>query len=260
MPVDIERVKEFEEKYKNILFERVRKLCSLQTELLMEIDKMREYFDLESDLPNIGITLNNKIIELQHQFEDAGISMYSQKFEDYGPNKLNLVGTSAIGEAVIFDLIDYASRGMQSLKEYNEAMKELTNKREKMRIEKTSPIRKFLWNIRKFFMPAQQEELYDTQEEMDKINSYLLDYKNADQQLWNYNLRDNIIPSEVRRISEKGYAAFCAIPDLLEESINPDLQKLGLADLIPQLEKELIEEYKIEKQSVEKDTREDTER
>lgn len=35
-------------------------------------------------IPNVSTTLNNKIVELSHEFRNAGISMFSKEFEDYG--------------------------------------------------------------------------------------------------------------------------------------------------------------------------------
>ena len=82
-----------------------------------------------------------------------------------------------------------------------------------------------------------------TQEETDTINIHLSHYKETDNELWNYNLREKMIPNIVRKIRERGYGA-CTVPGLLEENIIPDLQKLGLVDLIPELQQTLIEEYK----------------
>lgn len=71
-----------------------------------------------------------------------------------------------------------------------------------------------------------------TPEKKESINSPLRDYREIDNQLWKYNLRDNIIPSIVRQIRDRGYSA-STVHGLLEESVIPDLEKLGLADLIP---------------------------
>ena len=106
-----------------------------------------------------------------------------------------------------------------------------------------SPVRRLFERIRNFFVPVRQEELEYTQEETDLVNSHLSDYKETDNQLWKYNLRDNIVPSIVNKVREQGYEAY-TVPGLLEECVIPDLEKLGLADLIPQLQQKLIEEYK----------------
>ena len=70
------------------------------------------------------------------------------------------------------------------------------------------------------------------------MNSHLLEYKNRDENLWKYNLRDNVVQSLVKCINNKQYHEF-SISELLEESVTPTLQKLGLEDVIPQLQEEL---------------------
>ena len=110
MAIDNKQVKEFEDKYKSVLFGKVGEISSKQHELISQIHDLGKYVDLESDLPNVGITLNNKLVELQHEFQNAGISMYSQKVEDYGLLKLNYVGASFIGDAIISDLINYEEK------------------------------------------------------------------------------------------------------------------------------------------------------
>ena len=166
--------------------------------------------------------------------------MYSQEFKEYG-----FIGSSFVGEAVIFDLINYASKGTQDLDDYNKTMKEVTDKQVKQvqGLEKASPVRRFFARIRNFFVPVKQEEMTYTPEETESINSHLRDYREADNQLWKYNLRDNIVLSIVKKIRQQGEDAY-TLPELLEESVIPDLEKLGLADLIPQLQQALIEEYK----------------
>jgi len=238
--VDNKEVKEFEDKFKEALFGKVGEISSKQHELIAGIQESGKFVDLESDWPNLGITLNNKLVELQHEFQNAGLSMYSQEFKDYG-----FVGSSFVGDAVIFDLINYASKGTQNLDDYTKTMKEVTDKKvEKVQgLEKASPIRRFFAKIRSFFVPVKQEDMIYTPEETESINSQLRDYRDKDNQLWKYNLRDYVIPSIVKKIREQGYHAF-NVPGLLEESVIPDLQKLGLADLIPQLQQALIEEYK----------------
>lgn len=245
MAVETKEVKEFEDKFKEMLFGKVREISSQQHQLISGIEESGKFVDLESDLPNLGITLNNKLGELQHEFQNAGLSMYSQKVEDYGPLKLNFVGSSFVGEAVILDLINHASKGTQNLADYSKTMKDVTDKKvEKVQgLEKASPIRRFFAKIRSFFVPVKQEDMTYTPEETESINSHLRDYRETDNQLWKYNLRDNIIPSIVRQIRDRGYSA-STVPGLLEESVIPDLEKLGLADLIPQLQQILIEEYK----------------
>lgn len=255
MAVETKDVKDFEDKVKQMLFGKVGEISSQQHKLISGIEESGKFVDLESNLPNLGITLNNKLVELQHKFQNAGISMYSQKVEDYGPLKLNFVGSSFVGAAVIFDLINYASRGTQNLADYSKKMNEVTDEKVKkvQALEKAGPIRRFFAKIRSFFVPVKQEDMTYTPEETESINSHLRDYRETDNQLLQYNLEDNIVQALVNEIAgpqkfgdldiKHKYSA-SNVPGLLEECVIPDLKKLGLEHLIPQLQEALIEEYK----------------
>lgn len=85
------------------------------------------------------------------------------------------------------------------------------------------------------------------------LDSSLQEYKDIDSDIWKYNLEDNIVQALVKEIagSQKfgdfdiphKHHAF-NVPGLLEESVIPDLKRLGLEHLVPQLQEALIEEYK----------------
>lgn len=240
MPTDNEEVRELEKNYKDSLFERVNKIGSDLSEIISHIQKTGRHIDLESDLPNLGITLYNKLVELQSEFKNAGLSIYIKKYEKDG-----VIGTSFIGDAIIEDLLSYGFKAGQNLIDYHQTMSEINGKKAEQlqALEKVSPLRRFLVKIKNLFAPGTQELVSYTQEETDTINIHLSHYKETDNELWNYNLREKMIPNIVRKIRERGYGA-CTVPGLLEENIIPDLQKLGLVDLIPELQQTLIEEYK----------------
>lgn len=240
MSMDNKEIRELEETYKDRLFEKITKISSDLSEIISQVQKTSRDIDLESDLPNLGITLNNKLVELQQEFKNAGLSIYIKKYENNG-----VIGTSFIGDAMIEDLLSYVFKAGQNLSDYNETMSKIREKKAQQlqALEKVSPLRRFLARIKKLIVPETQEQVSYTQEETDAINIHLCHYKETDNELWNYNLRENMILNIVRKIRERGYGAY-TLPGLLEESINPDLQKLGLSDLIPELQETLIEEYK----------------
>lgn len=53
MAIDDKQVKEFEDKFKSVLFEKVEEMFSTQHELISKIHEIGNYGDLESDLPNL---------------------------------------------------------------------------------------------------------------------------------------------------------------------------------------------------------------
>lgn len=237
MEIDDSMVEKYEEKTKSLLRTKIIELSSKISDVILRIQKTG---NLESELPNIAITLNNKLLELQREFQKAGLSMYSQKNETHG-----YVDSSFVGDAIMQEALNYVLNGVQNLDDFDKEITEINTKKveQTQALEKVNPLRKFFARIRNFFAPVKQENALYTQEEISTINTHLSAYKDTDQKLWNFNLKDNIIPSLVRSIREQGFRAD-VVPGLLEECVITELQKLGLADLIPDLKEALIEEYK----------------
>lgn len=230
--------KDSEQNFKNKLFDRILTSSEHVSKILSQIDILRKNVDLENDLPNIQITFNNKLVELSHIFKKSGLSMYSNGTDDIAP--------SFLGSAIISDLLGTSINASDSLKSHQKVATVLcTEKVERAKaLEAASPLKRFIMGVKNGFrFESTLEILTFSEEETALINSPLLDYKNFDTEISNYNLQDNLVPSLVNEIRSRGYQAFL-VPDLLEERINPDLEKLGLTNLIPELQEKLIEEYK----------------
>lgn len=246
MAVDDNEVKEFEEKYKNKLFSVVKQMITEQARIIEQIHNLGTYVGIDEDIPNMGITLNNKLNELQREFQRAGTSMYSSRVEDYGPLELNFATSSFVGDSIIFHLIENATESIDYLIKYDKIISIVANRKlqEAKALKKMTKMDKFWAKIKSYFVPNKQErmEIY-TEREKYMLDLYLSNYKSVDDEIWKYNLKDNIISSIVRKI-KKGEFTVSNIPGLLQESVIPDLEKLGLADLIPQLQETLLADYK----------------
>lgn len=239
MSIDETKVKKFEREYKQAIFNKINEICSIQAEEIILIGKNERITEqLISDIPNIGIRLNNKLNELSQVFNKAGISMYSSKIED-----IDTVTSSFIGDAIIIDLIGYLSQATKKLEEYDKKSQTVINGKKEQSLMKISPVRRFFTKIRSFFSIGETVDISLTEEEKSSLKEPLDEYANISDEIWKYNLKDNVVPSIVKHIHDTGYAAF-TVPGLVEESVIPDLQKLGLSDLIPELQSALVEEYK----------------
>ena len=88
------------------------------------------------------------------------------------------------------------------------------------------------------FVPNTVTELTSPpQEDIEKAKSYLSEYMGIDEKIWDYNLKDNLVQSIVTSIRDQHLSL--NITELLNEYIEPTLKKLGLEELIPQLQEEL---------------------
>ena len=251
MGIDKKQVDDFEKKYKDTIFSKIGEVGSKQFEAISQMTiNATNLGQSYVSIPSASTTLNNKLVELSHEFKKAGISMFSKEFEDYG-----FVGSSFLGDAIIADLIDKLGKSSDKLGEYSKTIGDISKHRNErlLALQNVSPIRKFFSRIRAFFVPVQPVDLSLTEEEQSTLDSSLQEYTDINSEIWNYNLEDNIVQALVKEIADPQkigefdiphrYSA-SEVPGLLEESVIPDLKKLGLEHLIPQLQEALIEEYK----------------
>jgi len=249
MAIEENEVKQFEEDYKTQLFQVTKEIASNVSDLLEKIKKLEKYVALNIDLPNIGVTLNNKMIELQREFEKAGISMYSRKVEDKATLKQSVITTSLVGDSVISQLIEGINKAIDDLQNYYKIIALASNRKieEAKALKEMTRLDKFLAKIKDIFFTQKKDTSLCTQEEKKMLHFYLSKYKEKDNEIWNYNLRDNILQNLTRKITKKGYD-YNVITRILEERVMPDLEKLGLSDLIPELKEILIKEDKKQNQ------------
>lgn len=174
---------------------------------------------------------NNKLVELQNQFQEAGISIYSEE--------------TIVGEAIIYDLVEMTQKGGKDFLEYMNKVEEIDDKKEAQieALARVTPLRNFFARIRKLFKPKQQPEIVPyTEEEQEEINACLSKYIDTTNQVMGYNLSDNLVATIVRKVLREKYKV-SDISALLQEDIIPDLQKLGLSNKIAEFKEELIKEY-----------------
>ena len=250
MAVDNKQVEEFEKKYKDTIFAKIREIGSTQFEAISKMTtNATNLGQSHVSIPNVSTTLNNKIVELSHEFENAGISMFSKEYEDY-----DFVNSSFLGDAIIHDLIDKLATSTDKLDEYSKTIQNVAKQKKErlLTLQNISPIRKFFSRIRAFFIPVQPINLSLIEEEQNMLDSSLQEYKDIDSDIWNYNLEDNMVQALVKEIAGSQKIADFDIPhrcyafnvpELLEERGIPDLKRLGLEHLVPQLQEALIKEY-----------------
>lgn len=234
--IDEKEVEKIEKDCENIIFTSINELSSQQTKLINLISMNARNLGYNVDIHNVGITLNNKIVELSHIFKDAGASIFVSD---------DLVSSSFIGMAVIEDLIEGAGQAGIKLIEYGATIRNMVDRKRKQSqaLENSGTIKRLFTKIRSFFIPVKPIDLSLTEIEKNMLESFAQEHRDIDNKIWKYDLSDNVIRVITNRIKEREYKAY-TVPALLEESVIPDLKKLGLDGLVPQLQQELIEEYK----------------
>ena len=106
MKINEEDRKNYENKYKEEVFEKIYKIVSLQDNNIRKIEILKKKIGIKTRVPNIGITVNNKIVEISRIFKLAGISIYTEINEKGSQNK------SFCGRAIIEDIISQTSESI----------------------------------------------------------------------------------------------------------------------------------------------------
>ena len=234
MKINEEDRKNYENKYKEEVFEKIYKIVSLQDNNIRKIEILKKKIGIKTRVPNIGITVNNKIVEISRIFKLAGISIYTEINEKGSQNK------SFCGRAIIEDIISQTVESMDLIIEFYSTLIDIL-KQKRNKWYGLDQI-KTVWRVIK--NPGKLNNILSittfSKDEIEKIEANLIEFAKMDDKIWNYNLKDNFIQSILSFINQNRDEY--EIPVVLEESIIPTMQKLGLEELIPELKEQLSQE------------------
>lgn len=213
------------ENQKKLIYDEIDKIIHDQADLISSLEEIKSFVNIDTDAPNIGITLNNKLNELSQKFDDAGISIFSESVSEK-------IEGNPVGDAIFDDITLKIYTAREYFNEYAFKIYELVKKE----YEKV----KSYGNFRKFLYAFENVTIYKNNEDalripihiLNKLHMNLEKYKQLDEELWNYNLEDNLEDSLVSLINndEYGYDK----QDL--KATIYTLKKLGLERLIPKIE------------------------
>lgn len=213
------------ENQKKLIYDEIDKIIHDQADLISYLEEIKSFVNIDTDAPNIGITLNNKLNELSQKFDDAGISIFSESVSEK-------IEGNPVRDAIFDDITLKIYTAREYFNEYAFKIYELVKKE----YEKV----KSYGNFRKFLYAFENVTIYKNNEDalripihiLNKLHVNLEKYKQLDEELWNYNLEDNLEDSLVSLINndEYGYDK----QDL--KATIYTLKKLGLERLIPKIE------------------------
>lgn len=213
------------ENQKKLIYDEVDKIIHDQADLISSLEGIKSFVNIDTDAPNIGITLNNKLNELAQKFENAGISIFDESVSE------KMEG-NPVGDAIFDDITLKIYTAREYFNEYAFKVYELVKKE----YEKV----KSYGNFRKFLYAFENVTIYKNNEDalqipihiLNKLHVNLEKYKQLDEELWNYNLEDNLEESLVNLINNDEY-------DYDKQDLKATiytLKKLGLERLIPKIE------------------------
>ena len=224
-----------------MLFDRINKMQGKIKESLELIKKFERINAKEENLPNIVTTLHDKLTqEVIKQFRTVGIEFNMKSY---------------LVQAVVSDLLGKFEEGITEFRDCSENLnfvREVQDDFEsRVELAPTSKVKNFFARIRGMFKPERkQEKLEELERErqekkLEEANIHLIKYKFINSELERYTIKKNIVNSLTREILHgQGSGLTLNVKDFIGEKINPEMKKLGLDGLIPELEKNMYEEYK----------------
>ena len=226
-------------------FESVINLRESIAEALMKAEKVNSSINeqissygfelLDEKLPDLGVTLNNKLVEIYQQFKESKVKV----FQSQDKNKKFVIGL--VPMLVINSLIERAvdayrnemglylqeAEGLQEQKEKN-----------KEKIKEKSFITVLIIAIRTVFNEELAKKFYFDEAEVEDLRTKLEDYKKATEDIYNYDFKTDIIDIIAEGLASQNLSLE-VIEDILNSDVVDTLEKLGLSDQMPVLRQKI---------------------
>lgn len=238
-------VHDTEDKIAYNFFESVINLRESIAEALMKAEKVNSSINeqissygfelLDEKLPDLGVTLNNKLVEIYQQFKESKVKV----FQSQDKNKKFVIGL--VPMLVINSLIERAvdayrnemglylqeAEGLQEQKEKN-----------KEKIKEKSFITVLITAIRTVFNEELAKKFYFDEAEVEDLRTKLEDYKKATEDIYNYDFKTDIIDIIAEGLASQNLSLE-VIEDILNSDVVDTLEKLGISDQMPVLRQKI---------------------
>lgn len=200
--------------------------------------------DLDEKLPNIGITLNNKLVEIYQDFKEHGINIFEGYDEERGIRINGLIPAYIIENLINNYVVPQSEKMVEYLTtaKVMEKIKE-TNEEE---MQKRGPIGKGIMLIKAMF--NSNNSIYFEDDELEILRKGLKEYKQVNESIYNYNLQDNLVEAILKHFENTG-ESLEEIEEKVEQSIISILQMLGMEDKIQELKSKIKERFGNRKRS-----------
>lgn len=234
-----------EDKIAYNFFESVINLRESIAEALMKAEKVNSSINeqissygfelLDEKLPDLGVTLNNKLVEIYQQFKESKVKV----FQSQDKNKKFVIGLvpMLVINSLIERALDVYRNGMGLYLQEAEGLQEQKEKN-KEKIKEKSFITVLITAIRTVFNEELAKKFYFDEAEVEDLRTKLEDYKKATEDIYNYDFKTDIID-----IISEGLASQNLSLEVIEDILNSDvvdaLEKLGLSDQMPVLRQKI---------------------
>ena len=238
-------VHDTEDKIAYNFFESVINLRESIAEALMKAEKVNSSINeqissygfelLDEKLPDLGVTLNNKLVEIYQQFKESKVKV----FQSQDKNKKFVIGLvpMLVINSLIERAVDAYRNGMGLYLQEAEGLQEQKEKN-KEKIKEKSFITVLIIAIRTVFNEELAKKFYFDEAEVEDLRTKLEDYKKATEDIYNYDFKTDIIDIIAEGLASQNLSLE-VIEDILNSDVVDTLEKLGLSDQMPVLRQKI---------------------
>ena len=238
-------VHDTEDKIAYNFFESVINLRESIAEALMKVEKVNSSINeqissygfelLDEKLPDLGVTLNNKLVEIYQQFKESKVKV----FQSQDKNKKFVIGLvpMLVINSLIERVVDVYRNGMGLYLQEAEGLQEQKEKN-KEKIKEKSFITVLITAIRTVFNEELAKKFYFDEAEVEDLRTKLEDYKKATEDIYNYDFKTDIIDIIAEGLASQNLSLE-VIEDILNSDVVDTLGKLGLSDQMPVLRQKI---------------------
>lgn len=238
-------VHDTEDKIAYNFFESVINLRESIAEALMKVEKVNSSINeqissygfelLDEKLPDLGVALNNKLVEIYQQFKESKVKV----FQSQDKNKKFVIGLvpMLVINSLIERVVDVYRNGMELYLQEAEGLQEQKEKN-KEKIKEKSFITVLITAIRTVFNEELAKKFYFDEAEVEDLRTKLEDYKKATEDIYNYDFKTDIIDIIAEGLASQNLSLE-VIEDILNSDVVDALEKLGLSDQMPVLRQKI---------------------
>lgn len=238
-------VHDTEDKIAYNFFESVINLKESIAEALMKAEKVNSSINeqissygfelLDEKLPDLGVALNNKLVEIYQQFKESKVKV----FQSQDKNKKFVIGLvpMLVINSLIERAVDAYRNGMGLYLQEAEGLQEQKEKN-KEKIKEKSFITVLITAIRTVFNEELAKKFYFDEAEVEDLRTKLEDYKKATEDIYNYDFKTDIIDIIAEGLASQNLSLE-VIEDILNSDVVDTLEKLGLSDQMPVLRQKI---------------------
>lgn len=238
-------VHDTEDKIAYNFFESVINLRESIAEALMKAEKVNSSINeqissygfelLDEKLPDLGVALNNKLVEIYQQFKESKVKV----FQSQDKNKKFVIGLvpMLVINSLIERAVDAYGNGMGLYLQEAEGLQEQKEKN-KEKIKEKSFITVLITAIRTVFNEELAKKFYFDEAEVEDLRTKLEDYKKATEDIYNYDFKTDIIDIIAEGLASQNLSLE-VIEDILNSDVVDTLEKLGLSDQMPVLRQKI---------------------